>query len=340
MKPADSNRLNISAYRLVFLYQLFCHSGQLSHVELNRALTENPTVQRGFSDETLSKYLSTLEHFGCRFERVERSGQKIYRLLEHPLKLCITEEQMALLNKLNSIVQQDPTRTVMAAFKSLQDKTCYALEQPQTEEKPELPEHLVLLWQTFHQICQENQTLEIEIDNTLRLFEPVRVIYERKQLFLLGYYSPASQMSRIAIASIKHYKQLPTRIKHGQQRVYVVFQLSGRVAMNYTPYPNETISSKDQCIVVTHRTDDVETLLKRLLKYGSYCQVLSPQFAREESIAMIERLKQTLLSTELRLDDLLALNTTDTNEILHKWVCHLDIPKREDSSAVDSRQRA
>jgi predicted DNA-binding transcriptional regulator YafY len=50
------------------------------------------------------------------------------------------------------------------------------------------------------------------------------------------------------------------------------------------------VFAKDDVIQVCAKTDDVDQLLNRLLKYNTLCQVISPMSARNEMLQRIERL--------------------------------------------------
>ncbi|MEB3207097.1 MAG: WYL domain-containing protein [Vampirovibrionales bacterium] len=93
------------------------------------------------------------------------------------------------------------------------------------------------------------------------------------------------------------HRQLPYKNRRPSRMTSVVFKLTGRVAQTYRVYPNETIiarSATSDAITIRTASFDVEALLCRLLRYGPYCQVISPTAARQWMIQRIDMLSRTI----------------------------------------------
>lgn len=339
--------LNISAYRLLYIYLLLSQSRQLCFADLNTHLLNHPLVQRAFSNETLNKYLNTLQLFGCSIHRYEEQGHYRYRLDEHPLKPELSPIELKALGTISELLSRQPLTSAYKNFcllirrlsiiPALPDTGSLSgfetrLESGITEEDYDLAEH-------FRKYCFEGQVLEIcyetEDNSIILLFlEPSEVAYHKKRLYLVGNCPKTNSKVRYEIDRIRSHRQLPSRIRLQSCKTTVTFKLTGRAACNYRTYPGEIAWTKGEFLLVKHKTDDVEQLLKRLLKYGPQCQIISPDSARQSMCSMIEQLLKTI---EEPIEGLIThlTSTEQTDETLRKWVCYLDNRQTSDDEAVD-----
>jgi predicted DNA-binding transcriptional regulator YafY len=343
----EHQSLNISAFRLLYIYFLLCQSEKLSTADLNTHLLNHAAIQRTFTKETLNKYLHTLQLFGCTILRFEEQGHTMYRLEDHPFKLECTSEDIMALRSVAGLLVQQPISALYKRFCHLSQRLCkmQQYQDAETALKPELsllPEHsqqLLAQIDQFQKYCFEAQVLEICYETPqqvpkMMLVEPHELINHKKRIYLVGNDPKTNQKVRYELSRIQTHGQLPSRVRSQIVKTTVVFRLSGRAAMNYRPYPGENIVQKEDLLQVTHEADEVELLLRRLLKYGSHCQVVSPGWVREEMLNMIEHLIDSL---EEPLENLWATlaSTAQTDETLRKWACYFDNPQTSGDEAAD-----
>ena len=60
------------------------------------------------------------------------------------------------------------------------------------------------------------------------------------------------------------------------------FKITGRLKNAYAPREGEIISEFKDHIIVSNKKEDKDELFKRLLKYGSFCEILYPKSDREK----------------------------------------------------------
>ena len=91
------------------------------------------------------------------------------------------------------------------------------------------------------------------------------------------------------IKEITNLFQISNKVFFSQK---TVFRLTGRVARGYkSPYENEVIEYLDDgSILVQNSYEDKKVLLKRLLKYFEFCEIISPKSDKDEFIKMIDNL--------------------------------------------------
>lgn len=335
----DGLNINISAYRLLYIYLLLSQSEQISFEDLNTHLLNHPLIQRTFTTETLNKYMNTLRLFGCVIKRFEEQGHLVYRLEEHPLKRRLLMSEIKALKNTAELLSLQPLTTACKNFYFL-IKRLSIIPNPQefiTNPQFESILHSRLCPQSFDCIerfqkyCLEGQILEICYENEdnfpiLTLVEPQEVVYHKKRFYLVGNDPKTNKKARYEVDRIRSHRQLPSRVRSQTVKTTVTFKLTGRVALNYRPYPQEMVWNKGEFLLVKHTTDEVEQLLKRLLKYGSQCQVVSPGFVRDEMLKLIQQLEQPL---NVCLEDVIQalVSKGQKDETLRKWVCYLDTPQ-------------
>ncbi len=299
-----NHRINISAYRLLLVYRLLSQHEKITLDDLNKFLLSNPMVQRTFTHETLNKYLYTLSLIGCRISRQDVQNNSVYTLESHPFQLEPSESETALFKIVFDLLSLHPLTSNQSFYqllKRISKMPHYLADDPFLG----LSANAALSYKDyppvirFQKYCIEGQVLEIcyqpdeQTETVLTLVEPCEVIYHKKRLYLVGNDPRAGKRVRYELDRIVSHRQLPSRVRTQAPKTTVSFKLMDRVSRNYRPYPGEVVWDKEEFLLVKHTTDDVEQLLKRLLKYGHHCQVISPESAR---VAMQELIDAMLLT--------------------------------------------
>jgi len=317
---------SVSAYRLLYIYLLLCQHGQMTSEELFDKLQHQLATGQTYASETFQKYLQTLRTFGCRISRIDKQGQTLYRLEDHPLKMSSTPKEISALQVISTILSAQPIRDLYHQLCRLCDNVTVwndisTLTLPNASREVE----------QFQQYCRDGQLLEIHYKDhdavpvTLHV-EPIEVVAGKKRIYLLGTELKSNKKIRCDLSRVYSHKQLPSRSRSQAQKVVVTFRLTGRLASNYRLYPGEIVSSREPDLIIQHKTDEVDQLLKRLLKYGTQCEVLTPKWVRLEMCAQIDALL-TAIEDEV--------NTEQINGNLQKWLYHFCSPQTSDDGGVD-----
>ncbi len=303
--PREGSVINISAHRLLCVYLLLSQSDRISFEDLNTHLLNHPMVQRTLTHETLNKYIHTLRLFGCVIERFEEQGHVMYRMEEHPLKLELRKKELTTINNIVNSLSMQPLYSISNGFCALVKQLSRidlsheigAFLSPALKMAMEagLSEDECLQIEQLQRYCYEGQVLEIRYEtkdhqSILKLLEPHEVVCYKRRLYLIGKDSHTHKKIRYPFTQIQSIRQLPNRIRSQPVKTIVTFKLTGRLAYNYRPYPGETVLNKGEFLLVHHATDEVEQLLRRLLKYGTACQIISPASAKQEMLKLIDSL--------------------------------------------------
>lgn len=154
------------------------------------------------------------------------------------------------------------------------------------------------LYRSFRRYCAEGQWLALQyrpqahLNQTVAVIvEPLRLIEEGRRLYLLAMDTERRESRTFDLDMLSSVRQLPTKSRGGGKPVTVVFQLSGRLARSYRPYPGEEVltASDQNTLMVKTKTDDTQRLLKRLMKYGEHCLVVSPNAVRQQAIQWVQQ---------------------------------------------------
>jgi len=313
---------SISAFRLLYIYMLLCQHGQMTGEELIDKLHRQLDIRQTYTSETFQKYLQTLRRFGCRISRIDKHGKTLYRLEDHPLKNPSLPTEIKALQAVSTILRAQPIWDLYQRFCQLCDNLT-TWNEISTPVVPNFSEEIEL----FKQYCRDGQLLEIYYKNqqanpVMLKVEPIEVVAGKKRVYLSGTDLQSNKKIRCDLSQIYSHKQLPSRIRSQAQKIVVTFRLTGKLVNNYRLYPGETIISREPDLIVQHKTDEVDQLLRRLLKYGTQCEVLTPDCVRQEMCTRIDALQE-------------AFNTEQIDGNLQKWLYHLCSPQTSDDARVD-----
>ena len=331
MKPpqpieAYPHKIHISAYRLLTILKLFSEQYRWSLSDLNAALEKNPTIRRGYAAETLLKHLHTLEHAGFEFKREWLQGQWVYAMITHPMKMTFSQATLNVILKLNTHLKYKPFlnehRQFVAFICTLSNMPLTMQQQLMSGKLSEFSaptdtdngaspslstSTLMNKLPIFERYINDHQVLEIgykppDSDSVqICRIEPQALDMHKTHLCLIGQNPSTHQKVRYPLQYIVTHRQLPTQICWQQTFTSVTFKLTGRLAQNYRQYPNERLQAKDDVLMVRHTTDDLESLYNRLLKYGTDCQIISPQSAIDGYLSHIDQ--RLAILTSASIDD-------------------------------------
>ncbi|WP_373532438.1 helix-turn-helix transcriptional regulator [Vampirovibrio sp.] len=290
--------INISAYRVLFILLMLVRYRSLNLVELNRHLYDNPMIGRGYNSETLTKYINTLREAGCRIPRSTNRNDYCYELFRNPFLLHLEPQEISVARKLMHLLAKHPDEALYQDYRRFMEGLAWSLGTPgfleldeDTALIPATPYRDISLWRErfneFQQYCQDAfalqlQYLDPECGEMELLIEPYELIERGRRLLLLGLDRSTQEQRVLDLERVGSVRQLPSKNRRPPTQMSVVFALYGRLAKSYRFYPDETVVYRaEQEIHVKARVTETSGLMLRLLKYGTSCQVLSPESLRD-----------------------------------------------------------
>lgn len=310
LPPEQFQNMNISAYRVLFILLMLVKYRSLNLVELNRLLSENPLIGRGYNSDTLTKYINTLREVGCRIPRSTNRNDYCYELLRNPFPLALDDAEIEVVRKLLDLLAKQPDEALYRNYRQFLEDLAWSLGgQELTVEEDGValfisPLQEVDRWRQrfneYRRYCQEAFTLEITYleagEEQVLFIEPHELLEQNNQLILLGLDRNSHEQRRLDVQSVLSVRQLPSKNRRPPAQTTVVFALYGRLAKSYRLYPDEKVVYRsEQEIQIKTRLTETSGLMKRLLKYGASCQLLSPDSLREAMRQHITLMLDTLL---------------------------------------------
>ncbi len=290
--------INISAYRVLFVLLMLVRYRSLNLVELNRLLYENPMIGRGYNSETLTKYINTLREVGCRIPRSTNRNDYCYELLRNPFLLNLDPQEISVARKLMDLLAKLPDEVLYQDYRRFMESLDWSLGSSSLLEPddgmalvPATPYRDLSLWRErfneFQRYCQDAFTLEMhyldsEAGEVVLLIEPYELMERGRRLLLLGLDYTTQEQRLLDLERVGSVRQLPSKNRRPPMQISVVFALYDRLAKSYRLYPDEKVVYRSEReIHVKARVMETSGLLLRLLKYGTSCQILSPESFRD-----------------------------------------------------------
>ena len=257
---------------------------------------------RIYTSEVILKYINTLKVFGFRFVKEKDK----YALLNTPNQFEFDEKNLQavyLIEKLSKAFPENGIKLEIVKFlkeleKGYSNNTKLLLSSITRSEffdlKIDYSKYLTKI-KEYEKYCLDGQRLKITHINPKKIeasvmVEPNEIKYKDNEVYLSVYNPLSAQIQDINFNSIIQIEQLPLKTNRINMLSSITFLLKDRLAKNYKLHEGEKLLQikSDGGIVVLNQKEDRGLLLKRLMRYGENCEVISPKHAREEIKEMIK----------------------------------------------------
>lgn len=255
-----------------------------------------------YTNEVILKYINTLKVFGFRFLKEKDK----YILSNVPKGFNFDENELQVIYLIEKYAGMFPEETVkIEVNKFLQD-----LERRFSDRTKKLsrgvakinPKTFKLNYSQYeHQIKEyekyflDKQRLKITYKNQKNaeisiMIEPIEIKYMENGIYLSVYNQLSAQIQDLNLNSILKVEQLPLKSNAMNMYSSVMFILKGRLAKNYKLHGEEKLVQRkiDGSIVIQNQKDDRLLLMRRLMRYGELCEVMSPKIFRDEMKSFIK----------------------------------------------------
>lgn len=252
---------------------------------------------------TLNKYLNAMKIFGLKIKK--HKGK--YSILNPLSNLDFNPEDLRSIDILRNSVNMLPEGKNKKNFISFLHSLELRFDDTSKDIKEVLKTNKNLDFTFVHsdineqisqceKFCQDKLKLEIVyISNYGRerniICSPLEVTFIKKMLCLKVLGNNGSRIYEIPFENIKSLRQLPIISSTTSVPTTVVYKISEGLARNYKLRDWEKIQDikNDGSKVIVNKEEDFDLLIKRLMKYGKECQLISPKFLREEMIQLINK---------------------------------------------------
>lgn len=260
---------------------------------------------RIYTNEVILKYINTLKVFGLRiikqknkyvllnapsqFEFDEKDLKTIY-FIEKSLELLPEERiKIEVTNFLQELEKRfsDNTSLIACNIKkpdSINLKFNYKKYEKQIRE--------------YEKYCTDGLRLKITYktsneQETSVMVNPNEIKYRGHEVYFSVYNTVFAQTQDICLDHILKVEQLPLKSASAGLFSSVTFELKSRLAKAYKLHEGEKLLNvlDNGNIIILNQKEDRGLLLKRLMKYGENCELISPKSLRKE---MLQLIKETL----------------------------------------------
>ena len=258
---------------------------------------------------TLNKYLNAMTIFGIKVKKIKKK----YHMYSSLYKLKFSPEDIKSISILKKAYELLPEGKAKNNFRDFTreleiryDETAQNLAaiEDRTEHLDFKFYHSEMLEQIklCEKYCQDKQKLEIIFTNskgieTNLICSPLEQVYLKRKVCLRTLGNNGSRIYEIPIENIISIKQLPVSVSVQSIPTTVVYKIKNRLAKNYKLRDWERLDKQepDESKIIVNKNEDLDLLVRRLMRYGTECEIISPKFLKEE---MVEQINKTLANYE------------------------------------------
>ncbi|RAI15093.1 MAG: hypothetical protein DKM22_06300 [Candidatus Melainabacteria bacterium] len=244
-----------------------------------------------FTREVILKYLNTLRIAGIN---ISRNGNRYSILKCPPNNYLTTQETEGMLFLDNYDYPKMETKRIVSEFLLKVEKRFSPF--PQTlkdyykEPSRENDEERNLI-EKFQKYIDEKLKLKISVnENQPIIVTPIAIKCYENNIFFNVYCSSKGRSYDLKIDEVKIIEQLPVTNNGALINYNILFKLKGRLASGYVLKNGERIieSLDNGEIIVLNNKEPENSLLKRLMRYGILCEVISPSDTRNNMKNLIQ----------------------------------------------------
>ena len=143
--------------------------------------------------------------------------------------------------------------------------------------------------------CVENHKIEVCFKQNNKEYKvicnPREVSYLNNKAYLSVFNNLSRQIFDVPVDSIISIKQIPTLFSGPDIGMTVVYKIRNGLAKAYRLKEWETsdgVIDKDGWLTIINSNENFDVLVKRLMRYGANCKVVSPKNFREKMIINID----------------------------------------------------
>lgn len=276
--------------------------GPLSSIDISKLLDyDNENI---YTEETIIKYITTLRVLGFNIDKKDKK----YYLHNYPVNLHLDINELKTLiyieKYLSRIRQKELSHNFYSVLSEIEKcydyKTIHTYNNYIKEYRKELLKENANSLETtimnkLDKLCKNGQKLKIDYwDNSKKclftyFIEPMYIKLLKNHLFLQSYNINENEYQLLLITNIKNIVQMPQRSSLCWTSSEVIFKLSDKLARVYEPrYHEKLLYCSQEEIIVKNSEEDKEVLLRRLLRYGSYCKIIKPKKYQNKFITMLD----------------------------------------------------
>ncbi|MBQ8459675.1 WYL domain-containing protein [bacterium] len=248
----------------------------------------------------INKYINTLKVFGIKVKKINNEFKLLSGLYTLDLTLDDLKSVSILINSAEEFPEKNAKNKIVDFAKRIElrmnsnDKQAFSTLVKSSDYNfsfyyADLKQQI----QICEEICAQNHMLHLYYlkkgKETLCKCSPKEVVYDSKNAYLKVYDNEEKQNIEIPISNILNIETLPAIARDVEAVTTVVYKVKNRLAKTYKLKEGEYTQGYDndgnRIIVV--KTDNLEKLVKRLMRYTTECEIISPRSFRDRMLKTI-----------------------------------------------------
>lgn len=280
------------------------YEGEASIQDIIKNFEKIDSNSRVYTNEVVLKYINTLKVFGYRFIKEKDK----YVLLNFPNQFDFDTNDLKaiyLIENFSDLLPEERVKNEINKFlqgfeKRFSDNTrflAYSIHKPDFVGLKYDYSRYSRQIKEYEKYCIDGQRLKITYKNKngveiSAMVEPDDIKYVENEVYLSVYNPVLAQIQDVNLSSIVKVEQLPLKSNPKSMFSSVTFKLKNDLAKVYKLKEGEKLLQiNTDSVIILNQQEDRTLLLKRLMRYGEHCEVISPKNLREE---MQELIKTTL----------------------------------------------
>ena len=289
-----------TAFRILAILK-YLSNENLSKTDLIKKLSNQDKTNNVYSFEAFIKYFNTLNFLGLNIQK----DKNIYILKNALYSLNLSDEEKCLFyeiienvhllhNERMENVIKDVVYRIVKYVNNGEIDTAYLDKLiERSKEKSALSVNNTVI-SSLKTIIKDNPQVKIEFLTKQKVVKSLIVelkeIKEKNDNVFIKCFVPAvGRNKNICVESIISISHMHSQKTMNSIKTAVIFQVYGRLASLYKLKPSEkVINFTKGCLTISNTEEDKDVLLRRLLKYGENCKIISPQEVKEEFLSMVD----------------------------------------------------
>ena len=302
MLKQDKN--NETALRILEVLKILLQEEVTKH-ELIDKLKKKSNIDGVYTQEAFIKYFNTIEAAGFK---IDKDGRK-YKISNVLNTIKLTPEEVSLLlklldnsNRLYNKKHQEVFYNILRKLEkytgvSFEDKIKKAVSEEKTISEDNAKSNILT---TLSKYINEGLLINIiykksKTENEKVIVELKNVIEKNNKIYIVCYNRLWTRNKRIPLDSIIKLEQLSQKSPQIKNVNTVIFEVYGRLVKSYKLKPSEeVIDYSKECLTISNKEEDKDSILLRLLKYGENCKIIKPLSYKKEFISLTNSILKNL----------------------------------------------
>ena len=303
MKNKLNEKYNTSCVKLFEFIEML-YKGDVEFKTVIEHFSEGKYDGTSNTHVTLNKYLNAMKIFGLKVQKINHK----YNISTPLYSINFNVEDIQSFNKLKKAATMLPDGKVKNDFKAFVKAIEVRFDEKTRDASDSMKSNVVLDLDFSHAIildqikmcekyCQDKLKLEIVFYKGISrkeynlLCSPVEVLYVKKTICLKVIGNNGGRVYQIPLDDIKSIKQLPVSSSNVTLPTTVVYKIKNRLALNYKLRDCERLDGieSDGTKIIVNKGEDFSLLIRRLMKYGVNCELISPKYLRDEMLELINK---------------------------------------------------